>query len=62
MLHLFFGIPRYSCNTNTSGQKYRNHKICWNTTHLAIAIGWLYTFRSYLAICNTSIGIIRRWS
>ena len=33
-----------------------------NTTHLAIAIGWLYTFRSYLAICNTSIGIIRRGS
>ena len=33
-----------------------------NTTHLAIAIGWLYTFRPYLAICNTSIGIIRRVS
>ena len=33
-----------------------------NTTHLAIAIGWLYTFRPYLAICNTSIGIVRRGS
>ena len=33
-----------------------------NTTHLAIAIGWLYTFRPYLTICNTSIGIVRRGS
>ena len=30
-----------------------------NTTHLAIAIGWLYTFRPHLAICNTSIWIVR---
>ena len=28
MLHLFFRLPRYSCNTNTSGQKSRNHEIC----------------------------------
>ena len=34
----------------------------WNTTHLAIAIGWLYTFRPYLTICNTSIGIVMRGS
>ena len=28
MLYLFFGLPRYSCNTNISGQKSRNHEIC----------------------------------
>ena len=28
MLHLFFGLRRYSCNTNISGQKSRNHEIC----------------------------------
>ena len=33
-----------------------------NTMHLAIAIGWLYTFRPYLTIRNTSIGIVRRGS
>ena len=27
-----------------------------NTTHLAIAIGWLYTIRPYLAICNNLLG------
>ena len=33
-----------------------------NTTHLAIAIGWLYIFRPYLAIRNTSCRIVRRAS
>jgi len=33
-----------------------------NTTHLAVAIGWLYIFWPYLAICNTSSWIVRRAS